>query len=141
MLKYRTLIMRMGALSALVLAAGSAAGQQDWAALCNPEGNQQEITACVAAEEQDARARLDETLAKIADRYADEEDQLAALDAAQASWEEQVQADIDAYLFVPEGENPQFLYGSSYAMSLLDARIQLIDQRTEFLETQWLPDR
>lgn len=130
---------RLGATALLASLAPPSEQEQGWQELCNPQGNQMEITACVIVAYGEAQRALNAMLVRISKSYADAPQLLNALAKAQNGWQAQAEADL-SYLFpVEPGENPQVLYGSSYTMQHTLAHAHLVRQRTDYLSEFWLP--
>ncbi|MGE4336775.1 MAG: lysozyme inhibitor LprI family protein [Pigmentiphaga sp.] len=117
-------------------------GKWSWQAACNPSGTQLALNACAYVEQiealeeiEAARQRLNELYASYPDILADKLDRF---DEAQRVWQVQLQHDLDALFPLLPGEDPSFVYGSSYSMRYTYAQAFLIRQRAEFLRSYWL---
>lgn len=123
-----------------LLAASQRSTSSQWAAECDPEGNQQALNACAFAEQDGARQALDALLAELNGMYEHAPERIADLKKDQQAWEQQLAAHLSALFPVAEGEDPRVLYGSWYPMQHAGARTQLTRQRVEFLENFWVPE-
>lgn len=120
-------------------------GKWSWQAGCNPAGSQLELNACAYVEQIEAGEELDGVREGLIELFADfpelQIEQLERFDAAQEIWQAQLQQDIDALFPLAPGDDPSYLYGSSYPMQVAYVRAFLLRQRAEFLRTYWLNQR
>lgn len=120
-------------------------GKWSWQAACNLSGRQLELNACAYVEQIEAQEEIEAVRQQFTELYADEPDllaeQLERFDDAQRVWQGQLQHDLDALFPLLPGEDPSFLYGSSYPMRYAYARAFLTRQRAEFLRAYWLDGR
>lgn len=120
-------------------------GKWTWQAACDVSGRQLELNACAYVEQIEAQEEIEAARQEFSELYADDPDllaeQLERFDDAQRAWQVQLQQDLDALFPLQPGEDPSFLYGSSYPMRYAYARAFLVRQRAEFLRAYWLDGR
>lgn len=117
-------------------------GKWTWQASCNPDGNQAELTACSYVEQIEAGEKLEAVRQRLHEQHADDPElqaeELERFDKAQLGWRAQLKHDLDALFPLAPGDDPSYLYGSSYSARLASTQTFLIRQRAEFLRTYWL---
>lgn len=129
----------LGAAALLDLLAPSSEQELSWQELCNPQGNQMEITACAVVTQGEAERVLNAMLVRVSESYAGHPSCLAEFAQAQRSWQKQVKADLTHLFPLEPGQDPRVQYGSSYTMERLLVQTYLMRQRTEYLGEFWLP--
>lgn len=132
-------IHQLGAAALLDLLTPPSEQELGWQELCNPQGNQMEITACGIVALGEADRALNAMLVRLSESYADHPSYLAELTEAQHSWQQQVKADLTHLFPLEPGQEPRVQYGSSYTMQLTLVQSYLTRQRTEYLAEFWLP--
>ena len=117
-------------------------GKWSWQAVCNPSGKQLELNACAYVAQIEAFEEIQAARQGLIELYADDPDimtdKLDRFDNAQQVWQVQLQHDLDSLIPLLPGENPSFVYGSSYSMQYAYTQAFLIRQRAEFLRTDLL---
>ena len=120
-------------------------GKWSWQAACNPAGTQLELNACAHVEQTEALEEIEAVREQLSELYTGDPDllaeQLDRFDKAQRAWHAQLKHDLDALFPLSPGEDPSYVYGSSYSMRYAMAQAFLTRQRAEFLRTYWLDVR
>jgi uncharacterized protein YecT (DUF1311 family) len=106
-------------------------------ALCvdSPAQTQTEMNMSAAADLKKADARLNAVYKKVLAANEDNEQFCSDLREAQRAWIKFVEFHLKTVFPLQEGEDPRVVYGSIYPMDFAGAKTELIEARTEQLQS------